>query len=157
MGGHKELDPGEEKPWQEELDRCDWVQDLKQGNDPLLFGWAWKNHKALVRGRQMVRGRSNVTCEQEDKRLYWCKPTGQGWERPLEAGKGKETGSPWSLQRNRCCRHRCGLLTSRTAREWMCVVLSHQVCSHLLQQQKETYRKYLGNEELYHAAFCHYF
>lgn len=63
-------------------------------------------------------------------------------QQPLAAGKSMEMDfllepleatSPANSQFYISETH-VGTLTSRTVREWICVILSHQVCDHILQQ-----------------------
>lgn len=70
---------------------------LGWGRLPWTARWAYGITRVLLRGRQeeKIEGWKQRLGRREDGTLL---DTGQGIQVPLEAGKGKETTLPWSLQ-----------------------------------------------------------
>lgn len=104
---------------------------------PRWSGWAQCNNKCSQR---MEAGGPESERRWRGKRSWgwygwrWKGPWTGTWRTAPEAGKDKERASP-SEPQNTVLRTHFRLLTSRTAKEWMCAALRHCNCGDVLQQQ----------------------
>ena len=81
-------------------------------------------------------GENNVTTEGEPGTTQ---PQIQGYQQPLDTGRGKEESPPWSFWKEPTYQHHdFRILASRTIREYSYVILSHLAYGNLLQYLEGT-------------------